>query len=46
MWDEWSSPGELIHPGDLATITSGEGELKFAIAVMAIRGEAPAYASK
>ena len=26
-WDEWSSPGELIHPGDLASITSSEGEL-------------------
>jgi hypothetical protein len=38
-WDEWSSPGELIHPGDLvsiASITSSEGELDFAIAVMAI----------
>jgi hypothetical protein len=22
MGDEWSSPGELIHPGDLANITS------------------------
>jgi hypothetical protein len=43
-WDEWSSPGELIHPGDLAgiaSITSSEEELDFAIAVMAIRGEAP-----
>jgi hypothetical protein len=38
-WDEWSSPDELIHPGDLASvasITSSEGELDFAIAVMAI----------
>jgi hypothetical protein len=38
-WDEWSSPGELIHPGDLASIasiTSSDGELDFAIAVMAI----------
>jgi len=29
-WDEWSSPGELIHPGDLASIASiasTEGEL-------------------
>ena len=29
-WDEWSSPGKLIHPGDLASIasiTSSEGEL-------------------
>jgi hypothetical protein len=26
-WGEWSSPGELIHPGDLASITSSEGEL-------------------
>jgi hypothetical protein len=29
-WDEWSSPGELIHPGDLASIasiTSSEREL-------------------
>jgi len=43
-WDEWSSPGELIHPGDLASITritSSEGELDFAIALMAIREEAP-----
>lgn len=32
MWDEWSSPGELIHPGDLPSIgriTSSEGELDF-----------------
>jgi hypothetical protein len=38
-WDERSSPGELIHPGDLASIasiTSSDGELDFAIAVMAI----------
>ena len=40
-WDEWSSPGELIHPGDLASIASRERELDFAIAVMAIRDEAP-----
>jgi hypothetical protein len=29
-WDEWSSPGELIHPGDLASIASiasTEGDL-------------------
>ena len=24
-WDEWSSPGELIHPGDLPNIASSEG---------------------
>jgi hypothetical protein len=44
MWDERSSPGELIHPGDLgsiASITSSAGELDFATAVMAIREEAP-----
>jgi hypothetical protein len=41
MWDEWSSPGELIHPGDLASIASIEEERDFAIAVMAIREEAP-----
>ena len=22
MWDEWSSPGELIHPGDLPSVSS------------------------
>ena len=22
MWDEWSSPGELIHPGDMASTAS------------------------
>jgi hypothetical protein len=34
-WDEWSSPGELIHPGDLASIariTSSDGQLDFDIA--------------
>ena len=43
MWDETSSPGELIHPGelaDVASITSSEGELDFVIAVMAIEEEA------
>jgi hypothetical protein len=43
-WDEWSSPGKGIHPGDLASIasiTSSEEALDFAIAVMAIREEAP-----
>ena len=43
-WDERSSPGELIHPGDLASlasITSSDGELDFAIAVMAIRKKRP-----
>jgi hypothetical protein len=44
MWDERSSPVELIHPGDLAriaSITSSEGGLDFAIAVKAIREEVP-----
>jgi hypothetical protein len=43
-WDERSSPGEPIHPGDLASIasiTGGEGERDLAIAVMAPRKEAP-----
>ncbi|WP_197505192.1 MULTISPECIES: hypothetical protein [unclassified Mycobacterium] len=25
MWDEWSSPGELIHPGDSASVSSTRG---------------------
>jgi hypothetical protein len=41
MRDEWSSPGELIHPGDLARLASSEEERDFAIAVMAISEEAP-----
>ncbi|HYY00501.1 MAG TPA: hypothetical protein VE908_13275, partial [Mycobacterium sp.] len=44
MWDETSSPGELIHPGELAgvaSITSSERGVDFAIAVMAIGEEAP-----
>src|SRR5574337_2110433 len=24
MWDEWSSPGELIHPGDLPSTSSSQ----------------------
>lgn len=40
MWDEWSSPGELIHPGDSASITSitsSEAVLDFATAVRRLR---------
>lgn len=40
MWDEWSSPGELIHPGDsasIASITSSDAVLDFATAVWRLR---------
>ena len=40
---ERSSPGELIHPGDLARSASGtkqRGRIRFAIALMAIKKEA------